>query len=74
MKLFLSIDSGSLAGRRFELSEGFFTIGRGERCSVRFDALTERIASKEHCFIEARADGFYLTDNQSTNGTILNDD
>ncbi|HEY0461890.1 MAG TPA: PrsW family glutamic-type intramembrane protease [Pyrinomonadaceae bacterium] len=72
MKLFLNIESGSLAGRRFELSEGFFTIGRGDRCNIRFDALTERIASKEHCYIEVKSDGFYLTDNQSTNGTILN--
>jgi len=72
MKLFLNIPSGSLAGRRFELINGFLTIGRGERCNIRFDPLTERIASKEHCYIEAKADGFYLTDNQSTNGTILN--
>ena len=72
MKLSLNIESGSLAGRRFELTEGFLTIGRGERCNIRFDPMMERIASKEHCFIEMRADGFYLTDNQSTNGTILN--
>src|SRR5438045_3670380 len=72
MKLSLNIDSGSLAGRRFELTEGFLTIGRGERCNIRFDPLSERIASKEHCYIEAKADGFYLTDNGSTNGTILN--
>jgi protease PrsW len=72
MKLSLIIESGSLAGRRFELTGGFLTIGRGERCNIRFDPLTERIASKEHCFIEAKDDGFYLTDNQSTNGTILN--
>ncbi len=74
MKLSLNIESGSLAGRLFELTEGFLTIGRGERCNIRFDPLTERIASKEHCFIEAKADGFYLSDNQSTNGTILNNE
>src|SRR5205823_4139633 len=34
--------------------------------------LSERIASKQHCFIEAKPDGYYLTDNQSTNGTLLN--
>ena len=71
MKLSLIIQSGSLAGRRFELTEGFLTVGRGERCNVRFDPLSERIASKEHCYIEAKPDGFYLTDNGSTNGTIL---
>lgn len=72
MKLSLHIESGSLAGRRFELTEGFFTIGRGERCNIRFDPFSERVASKEHCFIEAKPDGFYLTDNRSTNGTLLN--
>lgn len=74
MKLSLNIESGSLAGRNFELTEGFLTIGRGERCNIRFDPMTERIASKEHCFIEAKPDGFYLTDNQSTNGTVLNNE
>jgi len=72
MKLSLNIQSGSLAGRRFELTDGFLTVGRGERCNIRFDPLSERIASKEHCFIEAKPDGFYLTDNQSTNGTMVN--
>ncbi len=72
MKLQLVVESGTLAGRVFELETGFLTVGRGETCSVRFDPNTERIASKQHAFIEARADGFYLTDNNSTNGTIVN--
>lgn len=72
MKLHLTVNGGTLAGRVFELENGFLTIGRGENCSVRFDPTSERIASKQHAFIEARPDGYYLTDNQSTNGTILN--
>ncbi len=72
MKLLLTIDSGTLASRIFELENGFLTVGRGENCSVRFDPAAERIASKQHAFIEAKADGYYLTDNESTNGTILN--
>jgi RsiW-degrading membrane proteinase PrsW (M82 family) len=72
MKLSLNIESGSLAGRRFELTEGFFTIGRGERCNIRFDPYSEMVASKEHCFIEAKPDGFFISDNRSTNGTIVN--
>src|SRR5436190_8449967 len=72
MKLRLTINSGTLAGRQFNLESGFLTIGRGETCSVRFDPMTERIASKQHAFIEARADGYWLTDNQSTNGTYVN--
>ncbi len=72
MKLQLTLESGSLAGREFDLETGFLTIGRGQNCSVRLDPMTERIASKQHAFIEARPDGFYLSDNKSTNGTLLN--
>jgi pSer/pThr/pTyr-binding forkhead associated (FHA) protein len=72
MKLQLTVNSGTLTGRMFELENGFLTIGRGENCSIRFDPTSERIASKQHAFIEAKPDGYYLTDNQSTNGTILN--
>ncbi|MEP7212162.1 MAG: PrsW family glutamic-type intramembrane protease [Acidobacteriota bacterium] len=72
MKLTLTITSGTLAGRTFDLETGFLTVGRSENCSVRFDPSTERIASKQHAFIEARPDGYYLTDNASTNGTFLN--
>lgn len=72
MKLTLTLKSGSLAGRSFDLVDGFLTIGRTANCAVRFDPASERIASKQHAFIEARSDGFYLSDNSSTNGTFLN--
>lgn len=72
MKLILTIESGSLAGQEFDLSNGFITIGRSENSSIRFDPQTEKIASKQHAFVEALADGFYITDNQSTNGTLVN--
>lgn len=72
MKLRLTVQSGTLAGRNYELTEGFLTVGRSENCAVRLDPLTERIASKQHAYVEAKPDGFYLIDNQSTNGTLLN--
>jgi RsiW-degrading membrane proteinase PrsW (M82 family) len=72
MKLRLTVESGTLAGRNYELTEGFLTVGRSENCAVRFDPLTERTVSKQHAYIEAKPDGFYLIDNQSTNGTFLN--
>src|SRR5205809_7322280 len=72
MKLRLTVNSGTLAGNVYELESGFLTIGRGENCSVRFDPKTERIASKQHAFIEAKSDGFYVTDNKSLNGTLVN--
>ena len=72
MKLRLTVKSGTLAGRVYDLESGFLTIGRGENCSIRFDPRSERIASKQHAFVETRADGFYLTDNKSLNGTFVN--
>ncbi len=72
MKLRLTVRSGSLSGRTYELTEGFLTVGRSENCAVRLDPLTDRVASKQHAYIEAKPDGFYLIDNQSTNGTLLN--
>lgn len=72
MKIIVRVNDGTLAGRTFELENGFLTIGRSETCTIRFDPNTERIASKQHAFIETRPDGFYLRDNESTNGTFVN--
>lgn len=72
MKIILTITSGGLSGRVYELESGFLTVGRSENCSIRFDPISERIASKQHAFIEAKRDGFYITDNKSTNGTLVN--
>ena len=72
MQLRLTIESGTLIGREFTLESGFLTVGRGDQCSIRFDPLTERIASKQHAYINAQPDGFYITDNRSTNGTFVN--
>ena len=72
MKLHITINGGSLSGQSYDLETGFLTIGRSDTCSVRFDPMSERIASKQHAFIEARVDGFYVRDNQSTNGTLVN--
>src|SRR6476620_1501264 len=72
MKLTLAVTSGTLAGRTYDLETVFLTVGRSENCTVRFDPASERIASKQHAFIEARPDGYYLADNASTNGTYLN--
>jgi RsiW-degrading membrane proteinase PrsW (M82 family) len=72
MKLSLRIESGTFAGREFDLAAGAMTLGRGEGCSIRFDPLVERVMSKQHCAIERRPEGYFLVDLQSTNGTYLN--
>lgn len=73
MKLKITIQNGSLAGKTAELDSGFLTFGRDVNCNVRFD-VNERVVSSKHAFIEAKPDGFYLTDNNSTNGTFVNGD
>jgi len=72
MKLILTINNGTLRGQQFELITGHLSIGRSEHCSIRFDPLKEKIASKQHAFVESKPDGFYITDNNSTNGTLRN--
>ncbi len=72
MKLTLRIQDGSLAGQSFELTVGHLLVGRSKNCSVRFDPFNENIASSQHAFIERKPDGFYVTDNSSTNGTFVN--
>lgn len=72
MKLSITVRSGSLAGKTLEISEGFITVGRKAECSLMFDPLREREVSTKHGYIEAKSDGFYLVDNNSTNGTFVN--
>lgn len=72
MKLLLTITSGSLSGKTFDLTNGFITVGRIENSTVKFNPLNEKIVSKQHAYIEAKPDGFYLSDNKSTNGTFVN--
>ena len=72
MKLKITIQEGSLSGRVYELEYGHLSIGRDVHCSIKFDSKVENIVSKQHAFIEFKSDGFYITDNNSTNGTHLN--
>lgn len=72
MKLTLTVQSGSLGGRAYELESGVLSIGRAEGSDIRFDPHQELVASKRHCQIEEHAGSYVLVDNQSTNGTLLN--
>lgn len=72
MKLAIIVQNGYLAGRRLELTEGFLTVGRAATCNLVFDPNAENMVSSKHAYIEAKPDGFYLFDSQSTNGTFVN--
>jgi pSer/pThr/pTyr-binding forkhead associated (FHA) protein len=72
MKLTITFQNGSQAGRSWDLTDGFLTVGRGGNCNVVFDPNAENMVSTKHAYFEAKADGFYLVDTKSTNGTFVN--
>lgn len=72
MKLTITIQSGTLTGRSWDLTEGFLTVGRGGNCNLIFDPTGENMVSTKHAYFEAKPDGFYLVDTKSTNGTFVN--
>jgi protease PrsW len=72
MKLAITVQNGSLAGKRVFLTGEHLTVGRSENCDLMFDLRQDRIVSSKHAYIENKPDGFYLVDNESTNGTFVN--
>jgi len=65
----LVVQEGQLAGRRWPLDKGSVTIGRGEECDI---VLPDRQVSRSHVRILREADGFYVQDLGSKNGTYVN--
>src|SRR5262249_155793 len=73
LMLRLIIQSGSLVGREFQFEPGDLSsllIGRGPESAVR---LAEPSVSSRHAMIAADGDAFYLLDQNSANGTFLNE-
>ena len=56
-------------GQHVVLGEFIVTMGRLPECTVSFD---DPNISREHAAIRPDGDGFVLTDNGSTNGTLVN--
>ncbi|OYT69230.1 MAG: hypothetical protein CFK52_13995, partial [Chloracidobacterium sp. CP2_5A] len=72
MRLCISVLSGSLSGQSYRLQEGVLLLGRGVDAGARFDPAVDSMVSSRHCLLQAEPDGFYVVDNQSTNGTYVN--
>ncbi|HWQ35720.1 MAG TPA: PrsW family glutamic-type intramembrane protease [Blastocatellia bacterium] len=72
MKLRLMVNRGSLAGRQFELDQGWVLLGRNEDCALRFDPREDSMVSGRHAIILVQPEGVFITDQQSTNGTFVN--
>ncbi|MBM3978788.1 MAG: GGDEF domain-containing protein [Planctomycetes bacterium] len=62
--------TGPSMGCRYLLADRTLTIGRGDDCEIR---LVDHSVSRRHALIEHADDGYYVTDQNSTNGTFVND-
>jgi two-component system, cell cycle response regulator len=62
--------SGPTMGCRYPLADRPLVIGRGEESDIR---LADHSVSRRHAIIEPTPEGYYVSDQQSTNGTFVND-
>jgi diguanylate cyclase (GGDEF)-like protein len=62
--------TGPVMGARYPLHSEAVIVGRGEDCTIQ---IHDHSVSRRHARIEQGADGYYVTDLQSTNGTFVND-
>lgn len=66
----LIIQTGKHQGKTIDLAGMDCIIGRHESCKIR---IASEDVSKQHCRLKHKADGVYLKDLGSRNGTFLND-
>lgn len=64
----ITCTSGSMAGTVFEVTDDVSVIGRSPDSTF---TIREKRASRRHAQLERRADGLWLTDLGSTNGTLV---
>ena len=62
--------SGPTMGCRYPLADRPLVIGRGEESDIR---LNDHSVSRRHALIEPTQEGYYVSDQHSTNGTFVND-
>jgi two-component system cell cycle response regulator len=62
--------TGSNMGCRYPLGDQQLVLGRAEDCDIR---LHDHSVSRRHARIEPTPEGFFVFDQQSTNGTFVND-
>ena len=62
--------TGPSMGRRYVLGHNLLTLGRSEDCDIR---IQDNSVSRKHAKIEPAEEGYFVSDNHSTNGTFVND-
>lgn len=66
----LLICTGKLKGRRLSLPDAEVIVGRSEKCAIR---IPSTLVSRNHCALRKAADGIWVRDLGSQNGTYIND-
>jgi pSer/pThr/pTyr-binding forkhead associated (FHA) protein len=69
MNVKLLVVQGKPAGKALLFAPGQYYLGRGAECHVRFNS---DWVSRQHCLLRVTADGAYLSDLGSRNGTLVN--
>ncbi len=69
MKVQLLVVQGHPQGKGLLFPCGEFVFGRGGECHIRPNS---EWVSRQHCLLRVRADGVFLRDLGSTNGTLVN--
>lgn len=62
--------TGPTMGCRYPLSDRLLLIGRGDDCDIR---LNDHSVSRKHARVEPSSEGYHVADEDSTNGTFVND-
>jgi diguanylate cyclase (GGDEF)-like protein len=62
--------TGPTMGCRYPLTDRILVIGRGEDTDIR---IADHSVSRKHALVEPSAEGYYVSDQNSTNGTFVND-
>ena len=68
-KLELLVTEGPLKGRRFAVPDEGLRLGRSSSCEI---SIPDPSLSRNHCLLEARDGGLWVTDLASANGTAVN--
>lgn len=69
MNVYLEVTNGVHRGRRLELPEGEFLVGRSAECHLR---PASPAVSKRHCALKAQSGQLFVRDLGSVNGTKVN--
>ena len=69
MLLMLVVHDGEIAGQSFQLNRPVITLGRGSECDV---VINDVSISRRHAQILRQANGYFVQDLESRNGTMVN--